>query len=305
MHRFVISASALISAILINTLAADTVNKIEESSIQDTSTSRYTDVAQKYYDYIISNQSSIDTADNLSFLLMPLTELSLDYKYILSDFRESPVTPSTPNDISSLRLYVREKSQKRPEPDYFNMEYGHYLICQRNKSVYLPDSTTVPYLPPFNKITFKYSPIAVWEAYLLHCTERFIGMRNEANYNKETFILSQKDIDKITDNIKNQWDTDCFENGSVKTSSTANGQRRIKNILTLIDSLKNIEPDSLEPVITENENSVTIEHYAFAEFAGLIRLKTVLYLNESKSMITKIKSNTPSIISPYRRNIYY
>lgn len=305
MYRFVKSASALILAISMNAMAADTVHKIEQSTIQYTSTSRHADVAQKYYDYIISNQSAIDTADNLSFLLMPLTELSLDHKYILSDFRELPVAPSNPNDISSLRLYVRKKSQKRPAPDYFNMEYSHYLKCQRNKTIYLPNTTTVAYLYPFNKITFKYSPMAAWEAYLLYCTERFIGMRNEANYNKETFILSQKDIDKITDNIKNQWDTDCFENGSVKSTTTANGQRRIKNILTLLDSLKNIEPDSLEPVITENENSVTIEHYAFAEFAGLIRLKTVLYLNESKSMITKIKSNTPSIISPYRRNIYY
>ena len=138
--------------------------------------SEYTLVKDQFYNNAESNEKLFDE-DDLSFLMTPLNELSLNKNYILADFRNrwKPQTGWI-KDVSFLRLYVRDKKQERPDDSYFEDEYSRYLNCKENGVTYQVEDNKVPYIWPFDKIRLSGTQMSIWQAYLLSESRYMFGM---------------------------------------------------------------------------------------------------------------------------------
>ena len=251
------------------------------------------------------NSERFNTEDDLSFLLRPLTDLELDGDYILSDFRKTWSPNGWIKDMSSLRLYVREKIHERPDNSYFEMEYARYLNCKKNNVIYKCEENTVPYIWPFDKIRLSGTQMSIWQAYLLDCSRTLFGMRNEANYSKEYMISSVEDVDSILSLIRNSWEVYYLQNKNDTTKINGYKATHLKETEDLIDSLQNIKCKGLAPCFTFHGDSVTIEHYSFWEFSGLAKCRTTLLLSENRRQVIEFRQKTREQIARYRHLVYF
>ena len=264
----------------------------------------YASVKDQFYNNAESNYKLFDE-DDLSFLMTPLNELSLDKDYILADFRNrwKPQTGWI-KDKSSLRLYVRDKKQERPDDSYFKDEYSRYRKCKKNGVTYQVEDGKVPYIWPFDKIRLSGTQMSIWQAYLLSESRCMFGMRNEANYNNEYILTSVEDVDSIISCI-NSWEDYYIQNKDDTTKINGEGVQRLNEILFLLDSLQNIKKQNLEPVFTYQGDSVTIEHYTFLEFHGLARFKTTMLLSQDHKQVKEIRMKDVDIFARYRRRVWF
>ena len=264
----------------------------------------YASVKDQFYNNAESNYKLFDE-DDLSFLMTPLNELSLDKDYILADFRNrwKPQTGWI-KDKSSLRLYVRDKKQERPDDSYFKDEYSRYRKCKKNGVTYQVEDGKVPYIWPFDKIRLSGTQMSIWQAYLLSESRCMFGMRNEANYNNEYILTSVEDVDSIISCI-NSWEDYYIQNKDDTTKINGEGVQRLNEILFLLDSLQNIKKQNLEPVFTYQGDSVTIEHYTFLEFHGLARFKTTMLLSQDHKQVKEIRMKDVDILARYRSRVWF
>ena len=270
--------------------------------------SEYTSVKDNFRNNAESKYEQLDyllfDEDDLSFLMTPLNELSLDKNYILSDFRERWNPFRWPGDRSSLRLYVRNKKQERPEDSYFADEYWRYRKCKKNGVTYQVEDNKVPYIWPFEKIRLSGTQMSIWQAYLLSESRCMFGMRNEANYNNEYILTSVEDVDSIISCI-NSWEDYYIQNKDDTTKINGEGVQRLNEILFLLDSLQNIKKQNLEPVFTYQGDSVTIEHYSFSEFCGLAKCKTTMRLSQDHKRVEEIEEKDDEILARYRSRVWF
>ena len=265
----------------------------------------YASVKDQFYNNAKSNDKLFDE-DDLSFLMTPLNELSLDKNYILSDFRNMPKPPVGRwiRDNSLLRLYVRDKKQERPDDLYFEDEYSCYLKCKENGVAYQVEGNKVPYIWPFDKIRLSGTQMSIWQAYLLSETRYMFGMRDHANYNNEYILTSVEDVDSIISCI-NSWEDYYIQNKDDTTKINGEGVQRLNEILFLLDSLQNIKKQNLEPVFTYQGDSVTIEHYSFSEFCGLAKCKTTMRLSQDHKRVEEIEEKDDEILARYRSRVWF
>ena len=268
--------------------------------------SEYTLVKDQFRSNAESNYKLLNTADDLGFLMTPLNELSLDESYILSDFRKpwGAQVGCWIKDMSSLRLYVRNKKQERPDDSYFEDEYWRYRKCEENGVTYQVEDNKVPYIWPFEKIRLSGTQMSIWQAYLLSESRCMFGMRNEANYNNEYILTSVEDVDSVI-SLLNSWESFYIQNKDDTTKINGEGVQRLNEILFLLDSLQNIKKQNLEPVFTYQGDSVTIEHYMFLEFDGLARCKTTMLLSKKRHRVIKIKGEGVEILAKYTNMVFY
>ena len=265
----------------------------------------YASVKNQFYNNAKSNDKLFDE-DDLSFLMTPLNELSLDKNYILSDFRNMPKPPVGRwiRDNSLLRLYVRDKKQERPDDLYFEDEYSRYLKCKENDVAYQVEGNKVPYIWPFDKIRLSGTQMSIWQAYLLSETRYMFGMRDHANYNNEYILTSVEDVDSIISCI-NSWEDYYIQNKDDTTKINGEGVQRLNEILFLLDSLQNIKKKNLEPVFTYQGDSVTIEHYTFLEFYGLAKCKATMHLSQDHKRVKDIEEKGVEILAKYTNMVFY
>lgn len=267
----------------------------------------YTAVKNDFIANAKSHSRDLQKKDDLSFLLTPLSELKLNDKYILSDFRRYWTLKV--RDSSCLRLYVREKKQDRPDEEYFDKEYHRYLKCKKNNMPYITNKEQVAFTDPFSKISLTGTQMSIWQAYLLFQSSALFGMRNEGNYNQTYLITSVEDVDSMLSLIKYSWDNNFFsEDFNPELIKKKDGwvRRRAAETFAVVDSLQDLKYKNLEPVFTYYADSVTIEHYAFAEFHGLGKSKTTLFFtNRRHRHIKKIVEKKFKYITKYTRSIMY
>lgn len=289
-----------IITILLVLVAADGQGQTRNADL-----SEYTRAKNLYCHETASRQREIGKTDDLTFLLDYLPELKIDRKFILSDFRR-PFSFQPPKEWSSLRFYVRKKSQQRPEDEYFDKEYSRYQKCKRLNTSYVVSKNLVPFIDPFEKISLTGTEMSIWQAYLLHFSKLLYGMRNEANYDKTYIITSAEDVDSVTSLLKNEWEDEVFREGLDPNQADKKWEKHAKETFAAVDSLQNIKSRSLEPVFTYDADSVTIEHYAFAEFHGLVRFKTTMqFANRRHRRVRQIKRMPIKVLAAYRRNVWY
>ena len=265
----------------------------------------YMQVKNRFCENAEINSERMNTGDDLSFLLSPLTELELDSDYMVSDFRHTWTFNGWIKDVSSLRLYVRDKKQQRPDNSYFEKEYARYLNCKKNNVTYQVEDNAVPYIWPFDKIRLSGSQMSIWQAYLLNSSSTMFGMRNEANYNQEYLITSPEDVDSILSLICTSWESFSLQNKEDTTKINGYKAKHLNETLVLIDSLQNIKSKGLTPSITFHGDSATIEHYSFLEFRGLARSKTTLLLSHNRRRVKEVEKRILEIIAPYQHLVYY
>ena len=276
-----------------------------QGQARGTEQSEYTRVKNHYCYETSSRQREIGKTDDLTFLLDYLPELKIDKKYILSDFRK-PFSVRPPKDWSSLRFYVRKESQQRPEDEYFDKEYLRYQKSKRENTPYKVSKNLVPFIDPFEKISLTGTEMSIWQAYLLQFSRLLYGMRCEANYDKTYIITSAEDVDSVTSLLKNEWEDDFFKEGFDPSSVEKEWEKQMNETFAAVDSLQNIKSRSLEPVFTYDADSVTIEHYAFAEFHGLVRFKTTMFFtNRHHRHVKRIKQKSVNVLASYRRTVWY
>lgn len=267
----------------------------------------YTAVKNDFIANAKPHSRDLQKKDDLSFLLTPLSELKLNDKYILSDFRR--YWTIRVRESSFLRLYVRKKKQNRPNEDYFDKEYYRYLKCKKNNMPYITNKEQVAFTDPFSKISLTGTKMSIWQAYLLEKSSILFGMRNDANYNQTYLITSVEDVDSIISLIKKSWEDDLFSENFNPNFVDAKGERYKRHVaetFAVVDSLQNLKFKKMEPVFTFDADSVTIEHYAFAEFHGLGKSKTTLFFaNRHHHHIKKVVERKFSYISKYSRQIWY
>lgn len=266
--------------------------------------SEYTLVKDQFYNNAESNEKLFDE-DDLSFLMTPLNELSLNKNYILADFRNrwKPQTGWI-KDVSFLRLYVRDKKQERPDDSYFEDEYSRYLNCKENGVTYQVEDNKVPYIWPFDKIRLSGTQMSIWQAYLLSESRYMFGMRNEANYNNEYILASVEDVDSVI-SLLNSWESYSLQNKDDSTKINGEGLQSLNEILFLLDSLQNIKKKNLEPVFTYQGDSVTIEHYTFLEFYGLAKCKATMHLSQDHKRVKDIEEKGVEILAKYTNMVFY
>ena len=265
----------------------------------------YTTVKNEYLANAKKNSKDIQKKDDLSFLLTPLNELKLDDKYVLSDFR--CYRTFRKKDWSNLRLYIRKKTQQRPDDEYFEKEYSRYRKCKRLGTPYNVSKDQVGFISPFNKISLMGTQMSIWQAYLLFQSSVLFGMRDEGNYDQTYLITSVEDVDSILGLIKTSWDFDLFGDDFTMESVKDSQKKRVKETFAVVDSLESIKSRNLQPVFTYDADSVSIEQYAFAEFHGLLRLKTTLYFTNRRHQHIKEINDFKIIdkIAPYSRSVMY
>ena len=268
-------------------------------SLQAGAQNSYSDVTRMFCEVADSCQKVLSKTDDLTVLLKPLDELILDDEYILSDFR-GPFRPE-PKDISLLRLYARKKSMPRPSDDYFNPEYSRYRKCLKEKIPYVTDADSVPFIFPFEKIRLTGSKMSFWQAYLLIYLEHMIGMRNEAWYNEGYLIVSDEDIERIISYIRD-WEGDSiYDDCQDKDSDCQRHKIMTRNVIA---SLLALESKALTPIIEMDGDTVVIEHYAFAKFAGLVKHRVVLKLNSTHDQLMEMADDNRTVVMRYRYSEY-
>ena len=124
-------------------------------------------ITDSYMD-CIANLKKDKEANDWNMLLSGLTDLILDKDYVLNDFRPREETNSV------LRLYAKNR----------------YLP----RSIYVLFENFFKPLSLFRHITVPYTEEAIWQAFLLSQTYHLVGMRWHGDYEKRTFIVSDKDI---------------------------------------------------------------------------------------------------------------
>ena len=264
----------------------------------------YASVKDQFYNNAESNEKLFDE-DDLSFLMAPLNELSLDKDYILSDFRKrwKPQTGWI-KDVSLLRLYVRDKKQERPDDSYFEDEYLRYRNCKKNGVAYQVEDNKVPYIWPFEKIRLSGTQMSIWQAYLLSETRYMFEMRDNAYYNNERFLTFVEDVDSVI-SLVNSWEAYHLQNKDDTTKINGYNIQRVNRTIALLDSLQNLRDKNLEPVFTYQGDSVTIEHYTFLEFHGLARFKTTMLLSQDHKQVKEIRMKDVDIFARYRRRVWF
>lgn len=267
----------------------------------------YTAVKNEFIANAKSHSRDLQKKDDLSFLLTPLNELKLNDKYILSDFRRYRTLKV--RDWSHMRLYVRKETKQRPDDEYFEKEYLRYQKCQKNNMPYITNKEQVAFTDPFSKISLTGTQMSIWQAYLLSKSPILFGMRDEANYDQTYLITSVEDVDSIISLIKKSWEDDLFSENFNPNFVDAKGERYKRHVaetFAVVDSLQNLKFKKLEPVFTFDADSVTIEHYAFAEFHGLLRFKTTLFFTSRRYRhIKTIDVKQFHCIAKYSRDVWY
>ena len=149
--------------------------------------------------------------------------------------------------------------------------------------------------------------MSIWQAYLLFQSSVLFGMRDEGNYDQTYLITSVEDVDSILGLIKTSWDFDLFGDDFTMESVKDSQKKRVKETFAVVDSLESIKSRNLQPVFTYDADSVSIEQYAFAEFHGLLRLKTTLYFTNRRHQHIKEINDFKIIdkIAPYSRSVMY
>ena len=264
----------------------------------------YASVKNQFYNNAESNYKLFDE-DDVGFLMTPLNELSLDTNYIVADVRNrwKPQTGWI-KDKSSLRLYVRDKKQERPDDSYFKDEYSRYRKCKKNGVTYQVEDGKVPYIWPFDKIRLSGMQMSIWQAYLLSETRNMFEMRGNANYNNEYFLTSVEDVDSIISLIK-KWEAYHLQNKDDTTKINGFDLQCVNETIALLDSLQNLKNKNLEPVFTYQGDSVTIEHYTLLEFHGLARFKTTMLLSQDHKQVKEIRMKDVDIFARYRRRVWF
>lgn len=274
----------------------------------------FSEAKDKFYAIVDScERNSLYEEDDLSFLLQPLDNLELDRRYMLSDFRMPfyQAIRSRVKDESSLRLYVRKKSVKRPHDDYFEEEFLKYRRCSREGKDYKELQGSIPFTSPFERIKLSGSDMSFWQAYLLNASKRMFGMRNEANYSKEYLVICPADVDKALSLVKRWEGGEIFSQYIKGDTMEVRKARRMKEVQALVDSLNNLKGRSLAPIITHRADTVYIEHYSFMEFAGLIRRRIAICHNGKKCKVYGINdfagegSNGFVTIARYRHQVWF
>ena len=264
----------------------------------------YTAVKNDFVANAKSHSRDLQKKDDLSFLLTPLNELKLNDKYILSDFRRYRTLKV--RDWSHMRLYVRKETKQRPDDEYFEKEYLRYQKCQKNNMPYITNKEQVAFTDPFSKISLTGTQMSIWQAYLLSKSPILFGMRDEANYDQTYLITSVEDVDSVLNLIKKTLESDLFAPGFTMNSVIESKKKRVNEAFSVVDSLESIKNKDLQPVFTYHADSVTIEHYAFAEFHGLLRFKTTLFFTSRRYRhIKTIDVKQFHCIAKYRRDVWY
>lgn len=274
-------------------------------SIYGLAQQEYTEIKNQFCMNVNSQLVLLNTKDDLSFIMAPLTELKLNSHYILSDFRRALHRDPRTKDISALRLYVRNVKLARPDDSYFDKEYSRYLKCKKNKVAYKKTKNNVPYIWPFRKIRLKGTQMSIWQAYLLDRCSSLFGMRNEANYNQEHILTSTQDVDSIISLIRNSWDSYYFCSKENSSDERMYVSKHIKEAKIVIDSLQKIKRNKLEPLFEYHADSVTIEHYSFLEFYGLFKYRTTLRLSHKYHYVREFRKRAYELVAKYIRNVYY
>jgi hypothetical protein len=262
----------------------------------------YTQVKNLFYAQGETQEKRLNSQDDLSFLLEPLNELKLDKNYILSDFR--PYYRHLSREWSGLRLYVRNKKTARPDSAYFQKEYARYRKNQKNGTPYEPTKGSVAYLSPFNKIRLTGTQMSIWQAYLLDYSSLMFGMRNEANYDKTFLITSAEDVDSII-SLLSTWEPIVQGNPIDTTQADSRRKAHLTDVANVLSSLKQIKSRNLEPQFESHADSVTITHYAFREFYGLVQCKATILLNHKHHHVKDIKHERPEVMAKYRHQVWY
>lgn len=264
----------------------------------------YTAVKNDFIANAKSHSRDMQKKDDLSFLLTPLNELKLNDKYILSDFRRYRTLKV--RDWSHMRLYVRKETKQRPDDEYFEKEYLRYQKCQKNNMPYITNKEQVAFTDPFSKISLTGTQMSIWQAYLLSKSPILFGMRDEANYDQTYLITSVEDVDSVLNLIKKTLESDLFAPGFTMNSVIDSKKKRVNEAFSVVDSLESIKNKDLQPVFTYHADSVTIEHYAFAEFHGLLRFKTTLFFTSRRYRhIKTIDVKQFHCIAKYSRDVWY
>lgn len=264
----------------------------------------YTAVKNDFIANAKSHSRDLQKKDDLSFLLTPLNELKLNDKYILSDFRRYRTLKV--RDWSHMRLYVRKETKQRPDDEYFEKEYLRYQKCQKNNMPYITNKEQVAFTDPFSKISLTGTQMSIWQAYLLSKSPILFGMRDEANYDQTYLITSVEDVDSVLNLIKKTLESDLFTPGFTMNSVIDSKKKRVNEAFSVVDSLESIKNKDLQPVFTYHADSVTIEHYAFAEFHGLLRFKTTLFFTSRRYRhIKTIDVKQFHCIAKYSRDVWY
>lgn len=193
----------------------------------------------------------INSMDNLNPFLRKLPDLSLDEDYVLNDFR--------PRDQlnSVLWLYARPKDLPRPSDEDFYFAY----------------KKRIKPLEPFHYITLSFTEEAIWQAFLLSQTYRLTGMRWHGGYAARTFVLLDKDIVKVTDEVQEE-------------------ARRIWS------------PD-LNVSVVLGDGGAVISHCWFDRWKGLVQMKWEVKYDALKRQVTGIDVKDEKVLVKYECGIRY
>ena len=154
----------------------------------------------------------ISLMDNLNPFLRKLPDLSLNENYVLDDFRPREQTNSV------LWLYARQRDLPRPsdadfkyrENNFFHVFGSNSNRCRVTRHIKVGNVSVFAYkkrikpLQPFHYITLPFTEEAIWQAFLLSQTYRLIGMRWHGGYAARTFVLLDKDIIKVAEEVQEE-----------------------------------------------------------------------------------------------------
>lgn len=213
------------------------------------SCSNFSLIADNYIKFVTS--LNIESMDNLNPFLRKLPDLSLDEDYVLDDFRPREQTNSV------LWLYVRQKDLPRPTDADFYFAYR-----KRIKP-----------LGPFHRITLPFTEEAIWQAFLLSQTYRLTEMCWHGGYAARTFVLLDKDIVKVIDEV----------------------QEEVMRIWS---------PD-LNVSVVLGDGDAVISHCWFDEWKGLVQMKWEVKYDALKKQVTWIEVKDEKVLVKYDCGILY
>ena len=223
----------------------------------------------------------ISLMDNLNPFLRKLPDLSLNENYVLDDFRPREQTNSV------LWLYARQRDLPRPsdadfkyrENNFFHVFGSNSNRCRVTRHIKVGNVSVFAYkkrikpLQPFHYITLPFTEEAIWQAFLLSQTYRLIGMRWHGGYAARTFVLLDKDIIKVAEEV----------------------QEEVRRIWS---------PD-LNVSVVLGDGGAVITHCWFDEWKGLVQMKWEVKYDALKKQVTGIEVKDKKVLLKYHCGIWY
>ena len=229
-------------------------------------------IYRKYINFLNEHEEEMEKTSKWDMVFKVLNKIYIHHHYKLDDYRGD-----IPDSI--LKLFARHRSTPcYKECEERMLDYFRTLPRRKLKKDEIPFMP--PFIPPYQLLAVEMTPKALWQAFLLHNTCHFTGMRQSGRFDKRNFVFNEKDVE------------------SEFTDETLDYEK-IKNLISLPKFIKDDQLDDWD----EDEINY-LEYCYWNDWEGLVKEK-VKILYEHFNKVAKFETVSSQVLYEYNCRVLF